>query len=88
MFIVVPFYLTYYFYFSIEHKKVKKRSEENNSMPFVRKQYKDSGLTLQNIICVRLLTEFACVKFENLDDKRYVFKRDFLHKINSGGRNN
>ncbi len=42
-------------------------------MPFVRKQYKHSDFTLHNIICVRLLTEFTCVKFENLDLTKYIF---------------
>ncbi len=37
VFILVPFYLTYCLYFSIEHKKVKKRSEENDSISFSEK---------------------------------------------------
>ncbi len=55
MFILVSFILTYCLYFTIEQEKVKKKSKKNKSMPFVRKQYKYSSLTLQNIICVRLI---------------------------------
>ena len=37
-----------------------------------------SSLTLHNTICVRLLTEFACVKFENLDLTKGISLREFF----------
>ncbi len=47
-------------------------------MPFVRKQCEYSRLTLHNIICVRLLTELTCVKFENLDLTKGMFLREIF----------
>ncbi len=47
-------------------------------MLLTKERYKHSNLTLQNIICVRLLTELTCVKFENLDLTKGMFLREIF----------